>query len=295
MTKLDFIKKWAMAIRPSSLLLSAAPVFLGTALAFADGIGYWPAAFIALLGALLLHVIVNLVNDYFDLKKGADKVGDYDPMRGILVGTIAHKEMKTAIEIVLALFLLPMIYLILRGGWSIAVIAVTAILAAIFYTAGRKPLGYRGFGDILVFIFFGPVAVAGTYYVQSLEINPAILLAGLAPGLFSVGVLTINNIRDYDRDKAAHKKTLVVRFGKGFGRYVYCGLIFSACVMPVTVYLLTRQHEITLLAIATYFFLLPALRIVVRDSTTDHMNVAIGMTVQACLIYCVLFGLGWFF
>lgn len=284
-----------MAIRPSSLLLSTAPVFLGTAFAFADGIGYWPAAVAALIAAWLLHIIVNLTNDYNDLQKGADKKGDYDPMRGILVGEIPLSEMKIAIILAVTFFIVPAAYLILRAGSSIAVIALAAMLAAIFYTAGKRPLGYRGFGDLLVFVFFGPVAVAGTYYVQSLEINPAIILSGCAPGFFSVGVLTINNIRDHEKDKAVHKNTLVVRFGKEFGRTMYNALVFLACILPVGVYLITRQHELILLSAAVYFLLLPAVAIVTRESNADAMNRAIGLTVQACLIYSLVFGIGWFF
>ncbi|HOD12594.1 MAG TPA: 1,4-dihydroxy-2-naphthoate octaprenyltransferase [Candidatus Omnitrophota bacterium] len=295
MSKVSFVQKWFMAIRPSSLILSAAPVLLGTLLAFADGVGHWRAAFFSFLGAFLLHILVNLVNDYCDLKKGADKEGDYDPMRGILVGAIPSEEMKTAIEIVIALFLVPAAYLILRGGWPITVIAVTAVASAIFYTAGKRPLGYRGFGDLLVFVFFGPVAVAGTYYVQSLEMNPAILLAGIAPGLFAAGVLMINNLRDRDRDKAVNKKTLVVLFGKEFGWCAYHIFIFFACMLPLLIYLLTKQHEITFIAAGVYFLLLPAMRILARDSERDAMNQALGLTVQACFIYCVLFGIGWFF
>lgn len=290
-----FAQKWFMAIRPSSLVLSAAPVLLGTLLAFADGVGCWPAAFFSLLGAFLLHILVNLVNDYCDFKKGADKEGDYDPMRGILVGVIPAQEMKIAIKIVIALFLVPAAYLILRGGWPITLIAITAVASAIFYTAGKRPLGYRGLGDVLVFVFFGPVAVAGTYYVQSLEMNPAILLAGIAPGLFAAGVLMINNLRDHDRDEIVSKKTLVVLFGKEFGRHAYHVFIFIACTLPSSVYLLTLQHEATFLSTTVYFFLLPAMRIVACDSGKNAMNQALGLTVQACFIYCILFGIGWFF
>ena len=122
--------------------------------------------------------------------------------------------MKAAFIGVFALAALASIYLVTRGGWPIAVLAGLAILSGIFYTAGKYPLGYLGFGDILVFIFFGPVAVAGTYYVQSLELNSAIIFAGVAPGLFSVAILTVNNLRDIDSDRKSGKNTLAVRFGR---------------------------------------------------------------------------------
>lgn len=292
---LSFFQKWAMAIRPSSLLLSSASVIIGIGMAFGDGIGHWPSAICALVGAWLLHILVNLVNDYGDLEKGNDKEGDFDPMRGILVGVITLEEMKRAILFVIFLLIFPCSYLFLRAGWPILLIAIFSIAAAIFYTAGKKPLGYMGLGDLLVFIFFGPVAVAGTYFVQAHEMNLAVILAGFAPGLWAVGVLAINNIRDYQRDKSVSKKTLVVRFGKDFGRQEYLFSIFVACAMPFIIYCLTRQHIGTLVACAMFFFAFPILKIILRDSETQTMNQAIGMTVQLCLIYSLIFSAGWFF
>ena len=223
--RVSFFKKWFWAIRPSSLLLSTASVGLGIGMAFGDGIGHIPSAIVALLGAWLLHILVNLVNDYGDLQKGTDKTGEYDPMRNILVGEISLQELRRAIDIVLFLLIIPCFYLIARAGWPIFIIAIFSILTAIFYTAGKRPLGYLGLGDLLVAIFFGPAAVAGTYYAQSLEMNAAVVLAGFAPGLFAIGVLTINNIRDFEKDKAVDKKTLVVRLGKNFGKAEYIAVI----------------------------------------------------------------------
>lgn len=284
-----------MAIRPSSLLLSFASVFIGVAMAFADGIGHWPSAACALISAWLLHILVNLVNDYGDLKKGADRKGDFDPMRGILVGEVSLDELKRAIVFVMVLLIFPCAYLILRAGLSILLIAVLSIFAAIFYTAGKKPLGYMGLGDLLVFIFFGPVAVAGTYFVQTHEINLVVVLAGIAPGLWAVGVLTINNIRDHLRDKSVNKKTLVVRFGKNFGRKEYIFSVFVACIIPFLIFMLTRQHLWTVFASGAYFFSFSAISIVLRDSETQAMNQAIGITVQTCFIYSLIFSAGCFF
>ena len=284
-----------MAIRPSSLLLSSSSVVIGIGMAFGDGIGHGPSALCALLGAWLLHILVNLVNDYGDLEKGADKEGDFDPMRGILVGVVTLKELKRAILFVIFLLLFPCAYLFTRAGWPVVAIALFSMAAAIFYTAGKKPLGYMGLGDLLVAVFFGPVAVAGTYFVQTLEMNLAVVLAGVAPGLFAVGVLTINNIRDHDRDKSVNKRTLVVRWGKDFGRQEYLFAIFVACLIPFVIFFLTRQHAWTLASSAMFFFSFPILKIVFRDSETHAMNAALGMTVLLCFIYSLVFSAGWFF
>jgi 1,4-dihydroxy-2-naphthoate octaprenyltransferase len=292
---IPFLKKWIMAIRPSSLLLSSSSVIIGIAMAFGDGIGHWPSAICSLIGAWLLHILVNLVNDYGDLEKGADKKGDFDPMRGILVGVVSLEELKRAILFVIFLLIFPCLYLFARAGWPVLAIALLSIAAAIFYTAGKKPLGYMGLGDFLVAIFFGPVAVAGTYYVQTLEMNLVVVLAGVAPGLFAVGVLTINNIRDHARDKSVNKKTLVVRFGKDFGRQEYLFSLFVACLMPFVILGLTRQHALTLAAGAVFFFSFPILKIIFRDSEAQTMNAGLGMTVLFCFIYSLIFSAGWFF
>ncbi len=287
------VKKWFMAIRPSSLLLSSASVLLGVGMAFGDGIVHWPTAVICLLGAWLLHILVNLANDYGDFEKGVDKKGEYDPMRGILVGEISQSQMRNAMIIVILLLVIPCAYLIWRAGWPIIMIAITGVLSAIFYTVGKKPLGYRGLGDVLVLIFFGPAAVCGTYYAQSLEINLAVFLASLAPGLFAVGVLTINNIRDYEKDKAAYKKTLVVRFGKDFGKAQYLFVILASSFLPVLIYALIHDRQAILFSSLSCFLAIPLVLRVFNEKDRLSMDQTIGMNVVLCFLFCLVFAIGW--
>jgi 1,4-dihydroxy-2-naphthoate polyprenyltransferase len=289
------IEAWIMATRPSSLVISTTPVCIATVMAASDGVVHLPSALMALFGAAMIHIGTNLTNDYWDLKKGSNRIGEIDPMRGIPVGFLKPSSIKTACIISFLLVLPPALYLFSRAGWPVAVIAVISVLSGIFYTAGRRPLAYVGLGDIFVLIFFGPVALAGTYYVQSLEINPAILLAGLAPGLFGVAVLTINNIRDFEKDLSIGNRTLVVRFGRIFGFLEYLVAIISAFLLPVAIYFVTKDHIYTLLATLALPFAIPTLTTVLTNSDEDALNDAIGSTIKLLIIYSLLFAAGWIF
>ncbi len=289
------VLKWFMAVRPQSLLLSTAAVGMGTGMAFADGVGRGQWALMALLGGWGLHIVVNLVNDYGDFKRGVDQQGEYDPMRRNLVGDLSEQEIKKAIYITLALTLLPCSLLIYRAGWVIFFISVFSLLSAICYTVGKKPLGYLGLGDVLVLVFFGPVAVGGTYYVQSLEINPAVILAGLIPGFLAVGVLTVNNLRDFTKDAIAHKKTLVVRFGEYFGKCEYLTVVFLACLMPVWIYIVTGDRWRILFSPFLLFLFIPIILKIFHADSRSCYDQAIGRTVMVAAIFSLVFTLGWYF
>ncbi len=286
-------RKWFMAIRPISLWTSAVPILIGIAMAFGDGIHHVFSAVMALIGGLLIHIICNLTNDYGDFQKGADRLGDSDTMRQNPIGTISQKELFSAIIVTGVLAIFPCVYLVQRGGWPIAVIAISSLAAAVFYTIGKRPLGYRGLGDILVLVFMGPVASAGTYYVQTFEINAAVVLAGLGPGLLTLGVLTVNNIRDIESDRQAQKMTLVVRFGRKFGEWEYFFVVHTACLMPLLIFLITRDYKLSLAAVLTIYFAYSPIKAVFAKDDPASLNQAIGQTLQLLQIYLILFSLGW--
>lgn len=287
------MKNWLLAIRPKTLPAGIAPVLMGTIMAFGDGIGHVPAALACLFTALLLQIATNLANDYYDYKKGADTQERVGPTRVTQAGLIPPEQVRAAFIGVFALAALASAWLVMRGGWPIAVLAVLAILSGIFYTAGRHPLGYMGLGDLLVFIFFGPVAVAGTYYVQSLELNSAIIFAGVAPGLFSVAILAVNNLRDIDSDRKSGKNTLAVRFGRGFvlSEYLFC--VLGACVVPVFIYMFIEDHLLILVASAISLAAIPTIKTVLTRTEGVALNAALASTARLLLIYSVLFAAGW--
>ena len=286
-------KNWLLAIRPKTLPAGIAPVLMGTMMAFGDGIGDAVTALVCLFTALLLQIGTNLANDYYDFKKGADTQERVGPTRVTQSGLIPPEQVKAAFIGVFALAALASIWLVLRGGWPIGVLASLAILSGIFYTAGRYPLGYLGLGDLLVFIFFGPVAVAGTYYVQSLELNAAIIFAGFAPGLMSVAILTVNNLRDIDSDRKSGKNTLAVRFGRGFALSEYLFCVLGACIVPVFIYMFIEDHVLILVSSAISLAAIPTIKTVLTRTEGVALNTALASTARLLLIYSVLFAAGW--
>ncbi len=227
------MKAWILAARPKTLSASVVPVLVGTALAHSVN---WIAFSCALGGAVFIQIGTNLVNDALDFKRGADTSTRLGPLRVTQAGLLnARTVLIGAIVcfVIAALFGIP---LVIRAGWPLLVIGLTSIVAAYAYTGGPYPLAYHGLGELFVMIFFGFVAVGGSYYVQRLQIDRNVLLAGFAAGCLSVALLAINNLRDIGDDRASNKRTLAVRFGENFGRLeiVICVLAPFLAVAPIT-------------------------------------------------------------
>lgn len=229
---MSHISIWLSATRPRTLPAAAVPVLMGSALAWHNDAFHLLAALAAFAGAMLIQIGTNFANDYFDFKKGTDREDRLGPTRATAAGLVSPRTMKIAFIGAFALSALVGLYLIYRGGLPILTIGVLSILFGILYTGGPFPLGYLGLGEIFVLIFFGPVAVAGTEYVQSLEFSPEAAWLGLAPGLLSSAILVVNNLRDVDTDRISGKNTLAVRFGKTFARWEYTLFVLVACAIP---------------------------------------------------------------
>ncbi|HEX9501175.1 MAG TPA: 1,4-dihydroxy-2-naphthoate polyprenyltransferase [Thermoanaerobaculia bacterium] len=229
------MKAWILAARPKTLSASVVPVLVGTALAHSI---HWPTFFYALLGAIFIQIGTNLVNDALDFKRGADTADRLGPLRVTQAGLLSARTVMTGAIVCFAVAALCGIPLILRGGWPLLAIGVTSIVAAYAYTGGPYPLAYHGLGELFVMIFFGFVAVGGTYYVQRLTFDTRPLRAGFAVGCLAVVLLAINNLRDVHSDRASNKKTLVVRFGEKFGRIeiAACVWISFIAIAPLTLY-----------------------------------------------------------
>jgi len=284
---------WLAAGRPKTLPAAVVPVVMGAAMAYGDGLFHLLSAGTALICALLIQVATNFVNDYADFKKGADDPDRIGPLRVTQAGLVTPKQMKRAIYLVFGITVLISLYLVYRGGWPIVVIGVLSIVSGVLYTAGPVPLGYVGLGDLFVLIFFGPVATAGTYYVQALTVDWIVILAGFAPGLLSVGILTVNNLRDIDGDRKAGKKTLAARFGRKFAMNEYYYSLLTAGLIPILIVLLTGEHHLCLLATLTLFFAPGVLRTVFSSTDGPELNNALAVTGKFLLIYGSLFSVGW--
>ncbi len=228
------IRAWLMAARPITLPAAASPVVAGSAVAFWEG-GFHLGP---VLAALLLQIGANLANDVYDYHRGADDIERLGPMRVTSAGLLRPSQVVTGMWIVFGLAALLGVYLAIAAGWVVVLIGLASILAAVAYTGGPFPFGYYGLGDLFVFIFFGPVAVVGTYYVQAKGVSAGALWASLPMGLLTVAILVVNNLRDIETDRKAGKRTLAVRLGVRDTRveYVICltGAFLSLPVMWVT-------------------------------------------------------------
>ena len=290
---LSAINVWWLAIRPKTLAASLSPVLMGTAMAY--GAGFFDSLiFVVTLGcALLIQILTNFINDLYDFKNGVDTTERMGPTRVTQSGLATPKQMMVAIVFVLILITAGAFYLVTIGGKPIALIGILSILSAYLYTAGPLPLSYLGLGEIFVFAFFGPVAVAGTYLLQTLEFDPIVVMAGIAPGLFSVAILTVNNLRDIVTDKKVGKKTLAVRFGPDFAKAVYFYSILGACSIPVILYLMTQDYPSALYASLIFIFFFPLFRAVMTNQDGPSLNGVLAKTGRWLLIYSVAFSIGW--
>jgi 1,4-dihydroxy-2-naphthoate octaprenyltransferase len=287
------IKIWIDAARPKTLWASVAPVLIGTAMAYSDGKWNPLIALLTMFSAVLIQIGTNYANDYFDFFKGADTQDRIGPARATGSGLIKPETMKIAFSLTFALSVVFGLYLIGWGGWPILIIGTFSILFGILYTGGPFPLGYKGLGEIFVLIFFGPVAVGGTYYLQTLEINLTVILAGLSPGLISTALLTVNNLRDIHTDRKAGKRTLAVRFGPIFARVEYFLSILIACIMPLVLLIVDPAHPYSLAAILVIILAGPPIKAVLFDEISPELNTALASTGKILFFYSLVFSLGW--
>jgi len=291
--ELSGISVWILAMRPKTLWAAVSPVIVGLALAKADGYFYLPTALATLFGAVMIQIGTNFANDYYDFVTGADGCERKGPLRVTQSGLIKAWAVRYAFIASFALAALAGIYLIKYAGMPILIIGVLSIAAGILYTGGPLPFGYIGLGDIFVLIFFGFVAVGGTYFVQTDMINPVVLIAGAAPGLIAMAILAVNNLRDRTTDIIAGKKTLAVLFGSTFVRWEYAGALIIAIVIPVILCVMTRGHYISLISMLIILLIIAPVKVVFGTEDGPPLNKVLAQTGQVLLIHSVLFSIGW--
>jgi 1,4-dihydroxy-2-naphthoate octaprenyltransferase len=229
------VSAWIQAIRPKTLFAAVAPVLLGTALAFSESKENLAAALAALIGALGIQIGTNLANDYWDAKKGADSGERLGPVRVTASGLLKPRTVFAGMVVFFLIAALAGVFLVLRAGWPVVAIGLVSIALGILYTAGPFPIAYIGLGDVFTFLFFGLVATAGTYFVQTLEVSSTALLLGCVPGCYSVVLIALNNYRDMETDLRAGKKTLAVCFGRRFVVVEIIVFLFIPALVPLWV------------------------------------------------------------
>lgn len=288
---------WIMAARPKTLWASVAPVIVGTSVAFRDGLMHWPSAIAALLGAILIQVGTNLANDLFDHQRGTDTPDRLGPLRVTQAGLASPGQVRNAMIFVFSLAFLIGTYLVYRGGWPIVWVGVFSIAAAILYTGGPYPFGYYGWGDFFVLIFFGPVAVVGTYYVQSHATTTAVWLSSIPMGALATAILVINNLRDIDTDRRAGKRTMAVRLGRFGSIGEYSLMLLIAIVIPLVMILLHIAGVWLLIASAVIVVFVPLILKSLRTQlepmkTGIILNDLLARTARVKLVYAIAFAVG---
>jgi 1,4-dihydroxy-2-naphthoate octaprenyltransferase len=266
-------------------------VLVGTAAAFAAHKFAPLPAIAALVGALLIQIGANFANDVFDFKKGADTEERLGPTRATQAGLIKPREMYFGMGAVFGVAVLVGFYLLAVGGWPIVAIGVASILSAMAYTGGPYPLGYHGLGDLFVFIFFGLVAVCGTYYVQALTLAPIAWLAALPVGFLAVAILVVNNLRDIATDTKAGKRTLAVRFGRRGAEIQYAAMLVASYAIPVVMVGARIASPGVLLSLLTIPIGVGLFRRVLSEQGRA-LNPVLGETARLELIFGVLFAVG---
>ena len=281
---------WVLAARPKTLSAAVVPVVVGTAVAHATGGVRVGPALAALLGAVLLQIAANFANDVFDYEKGADTDERLGPTRAVASGLIPPARMRAALGLSLAAAFAIGIYLTAVAGPAIVIIGLLSMASAVAYTGGPYPLGYNGLGDVFVLGFFGFVAVGGTAFVQLGRVPAEALIAALPVGALATAILVVNNIRDVDTDVKAGKRTLAVRFGRGFAVAEYAFLLVVSFTAPVV--LLSRGFDaLMLLPLATLplaVFLFDR----VRTERGTVLNTRLAMTAALLLGFGVLLSAG---
>jgi 1,4-dihydroxy-2-naphthoate octaprenyltransferase len=294
---------WVMAARPHTLPAAAAPVVVGVGLALHDGVFAALPALAALVGAGLIQVATNFANDYYDAEKGADTEERDGFTRVTQSGLIPPREVKRAMYLTFGTAMVVGVYLVYVGGLPILIVGLASVLSGIAYTGGPYPLGYHGLGDVFVFLFFGVVAVVGTYYVQAAAVlagafpvgippatlPPMALLASLPVAGISTNILVVNNIRDRETDARAGKRTLAVRFGYAFSRAEYVGLLALAYVVPAWLFVAEPFGPAVLLPLVTLPYAARVTRTVLTETTGDALDPALERTGKLLAAHSALF------
>ena len=283
---------WILATRPRTLPAAIAPVVLASAMAYADKNFVWLPALAAFTVALLLQIGVNLANDYFDYQKGIDTADRLGPLRVTQGGLIPATEVKVGMMMVFILSLIPGFYLLAVGGLPVLIIGLVCICAALVYSGGPFPLASHGLGDLFVFIFFGLVAVGGTYYVQALKLTPLIWLLGVIEGLLITAILVVNNLRDIESDRQTGKRTLAVIIGIRGSQIEYMLLLTGAYALPIILWISGRMPAWVLLPLMSLPAAVYLMRLIWKNPDGPILNQALAKTAALALGYSLLLAIG---
>jgi 1,4-dihydroxy-2-naphthoate octaprenyltransferase len=284
------VRIWVMAARLRTLPAAIAPVLVGTALAGQEGRFRVGAFIAALLGAIFIQVGTNLSNDYSDARRGADTEDRLGPVRVTAGGLVPPRQVLMATYITFGLAVLCGAYLVYVAGPLLLAIGAASILAGVLYTGGPRPYGYEGLGEVFVFLFFGIVAVVGSYFVQQERLEWEAFALAIPVGLLAAAILVVNNVRDIDTDRRAGKRTLAVRLGRRRARTLYSVMLLVAYVALILVaFALSPWVLLPFLTLPLAARLARTVRAHVDGPT---LNAALAQTGMLQLVFCVLLSAG---
>ena len=285
-------RAWLLAIRPPTLPAAVAPVLAGTGIAAVDGDFELGRFFLAMVGAILIQIVVNFANDLSDFRRGADTPDRLGPPRSVAQGWLSQREVTIGIALVTAAAMVVGIVLTIIVGWPILIIGAASLIAAVTYTGGPLPYGYRGLGDIICFLFFGFVAVMGAGYVQIEELTWELAAASVPVGCLVTAILVVNNLRDINTDRASDKVTLAVILGERNTRIEYVTLILGAFV---SIAIFAAVGLFPYFCFIALIALLPAMwlaREIANGRSGAALNPMLKRTAQLHLLVGALIGLG---
>jgi len=286
------VEAWILAARPRTLTAAIAPVLAGTGLAAFHDTLAWAPAVAALVGAIFIQIGTNLANDYYDFMRGSDTEERVGPLRVTQAGILAPETVRRGMVVVLAAAILVGVYLVWVAGWPIVWIGLASVACAVLYTGGPFPLAYHGLGDVFVFVFFGLIAVGGTYFVQALAWPSDALLAGTGLGALSTAILVVNNLRDIETDEKAGKRTLAVRLGARGTKMEYLATFLVAAAVPVIGVVWYGWPPLALLALGVAPLCITPIRTVFSYSDARELIPALGGTARVVVLYGGLLALG---
>jgi 1,4-dihydroxy-2-naphthoate octaprenyltransferase len=283
---------WLMAARLRTLPAAASPVLVGTALAGFAGTFHVLRFLAALVGALFIQIGTNLANDYSDARRGTDAEDRLGPVRVTAGGLMPPNRVLLATYVTFGIAVLVGVYLIIVAGWQLLLVGAASILAGVLYTGGPRPYGYEGLGEVFVFLFFGVVAVAGSYFVQMKHLSWEAFALAVPVGLIATAILVVNNVRDIDSDRRAGKRTLAVRLGRPRTRVMFAVVVYLAYITAPVTWVFGPLTAWVMLS----WLSLPLAARVVRTVRTRvdgaSLNGALAGTGQLQLVFCILLSAG---
>jgi 1,4-dihydroxy-2-naphthoate octaprenyltransferase len=286
------VRIWLMAARPRTLPAAVAPVLVGTSLAGFAHV-FHPLRFLAaLLGAVFIQVGTNLSNDYSDARRGADAEDRLGPVRVTAGGLVPPRQVLVATYVTFGLAVLAGVYLIVVAGWQLLIVGTASILAGVAYTGGPKPYGYEGLGEVFVFLFFGVVAVAGSFFVQVKHLSWEAFALSVPVGLLAAAILVVNNVRDIDSDRRADKRTLAVRLGRERTRGLFAAVVYLAYILTPVTWLFGPTTAWVLLPWLTLPLAIGVVRTIRSRSDGPSLNGALAQSGMLQLAFCMLLSAG---